>query len=256
MFVNSTDNIPGTGATAAGFKFRASPTDWDFSLGNQISTFNSANYLAANPASSFDGGGCTVQFTIENRPGEGLLLTTEGLPGSGTTTTRLAWGTFSSAVNATTQAASLNGVAPGTAFDTLTLDAQSRLSGSSLRLRNLAFTAPALTVSGDFTDAEIAADGSTSNTQHVVADTNLAAVAWTLSGEMCMKRDSNAPGSLRGDEQVRFLVTAKQGAVLRDSAPKLAGRLEAIPEPGAAILSTAALAGLCLRRRRNQRPGT
>ena len=236
VFVNSSANTPGPGASVAGFKLRASPTNWDLALSNQGGTPTAADFVAANTANSFTGGGYTVQFTIENRPGQGFVLTTVRTQGSGTTLTRIAWGTFSPAVIATTQAASLNGVVPGTAFDTLTLDAQSLLGGSSLRVRDLVFTAPGLTVTGDLNDADLAANGTTANSQYIVADTNLAAVPWTLTGEVRLRRN-NGGGN---DEQVRFVVTAKQGALLANP----------IPEPGVALLSAAALAGLCLRRRR------
>lgn len=237
VFVNSPVAIPGTGTAVAGFKLRASTTNWDLAISNQGGTPTAADYVAANVTNSFSGGGGeNMKFTLQNIPGQGFVLTTVRTQGSGRSTTSVAWGTFTPTILPTALAASLNGLTPGAAFNTLALDAQSLFTGSSLRLKDLLFTAPGLTVNGNFNEANLADSGVNTNGQFVVADTNLAGVAWTLSGSVTIQR----PNTGGGDEQVRFTITARQGGLI--STP--------VPESATAMLCAAGLAGMTMRRRR------
>jgi hypothetical protein len=238
VYINSPLTTPGSGAGVAGFKLRASPTNWDMSLSNQGGTPSAANFLSANLANNFSSG-VTFRFSIEHRPGEGFVFTARRTQGSGTTTATLAWGTFSPPVIATASAASLNGISPGASYNTLQFDTQTILAGSSGRVKDLVFTAPGLAVTGAFSDSNLAANGPNSNGQYLVADTDLSSVAWTLEGEVTLRRGNGGGGG--GDEQVRFNITARSGGLT--PVP--------VPEAGTALLLTAALSGFVLRHKRS-----
>lgn len=234
VLINSPASLPLTGDAVAGMQLRASPGSWDMALTNGGSTATAANRLTGELASSFTGGGTTMKFTVQHLPGEGFVFTARRTQGSGTTTTTLAWGDFTTAFFATSRASTLNGMEPGAAFNLLSINAESTRSGSEMKIKDLVFTAPGLTMTGNFQEAELEHNGPATNSQWLAADVDLAATAWTLSGEVRMKR-SNGSGN---DDQVSLTITARQGSLATP-----------VPEPGAASLALL-VGGLVLTRRR------
>jgi hypothetical protein len=233
VYIN-TPSLIGTPTTAvASAKFRASPTNWDMSLSNGGGT-SAGTFIQANLNNSFNPPGRTYNFTLENRPGQGLIF--RAVQGNSAPVT-LAWGDFSPAVTGNV-VSTIAGAPPPAAFNLLTLTAQADRPAASTTWSNLVFNSPTLDLGGGAFTSGTATSSTGTVAQTLVGDTSIAAHSWTLSGTITLLRPG---GGGAGDENVRFVVTMS-------TAPFLAP----VPEPGSALLALAAAGAFMQRRRRNQ----
>jgi len=146
-----------------------------------------------------------LQFVLEHRAGEGYIFSVINPIVSGSVTCVLAWGTFSPAVAANSQAALLNGFAPTLAMNTIRLQSRATAGGATsgvvLSALNFAITSPGShTSEGAFQTtttttstpasswANLAtlgapfADAVGYQSQWIFVDENLTALDWQLSG--------------------------------------------------------------------------
>ena len=220
----------------AGAKLRASNNAWDQGLSNGFG-YTDDDAVKTDVAGNFrNPGGRTFTFSFEHRAGEGFVFS---VTGDGQTTTQ-AWGTFSNAPGGSV-VATLGGEVPNLPFDALEIEARSTLRGASVTFSNFVFNSPDLDVSsGAFYDGtvnrttRIPGNGRGVATQNLLADANLGAYSWSLTGEVTFER----PRGNSGAEDVRLTIAAKNV-----SAP-----LAAAPEPASTAL-VLLCGGLILARR-------
>ncbi len=223
-----------TGAVGGG-KYRLSHANFDQSLDRGTGTLP-GNFISLNLGNNTALSARTYDFSFKHIADEGFIFSMTNTADN--TTTTLSWGTFT-VTPPGTNAALLNGFAPGDYFNALKVEARATRSGSSMSFSNLSFFAPALTIAdGAFSSGTVTplvggpGDPLGFNIQHLVADVNLALYDWELTGTIGGQRDAVASG----DEEVRFQVIAK----VVDAT--------IVPEPGTAALLL--LGGLALLRRR------
>ena len=238
VYINSSlVTAGGAGTNAAQVKIRAGRNaGWDSALGNKVN-FSTANSLQQNLTSNFSAGQ-TYTFTLENRPGQGLIYT---ITPSGGATSTTAWGKFSSPVSGTVLT-SLNGRTPPAAFNTITLENRATLAGSSAKVTDLVFSGPGIADGGwansTMTPGAAGNAGTGINRQTLYSDGNLAQSAWTMSGNVTLTR----PNSTGSAEAVRTLVQLRQTPLSIAALP--------VPEPGTTLSGVLAAGSLLLRRRR------
>ena len=239
VYINSPLATPtGAGTTAAQMKFRAGRNAaWDSAFANGVG-FGATDSRQANLATSF-AAGQTFQFTLENRPGQGLVYTVKH---AGSPDTTVAWGTFTPPVTGTV-VTSLGGLSTPTVFNSITFETRATLAGSSAAVSGLVLSSPALSVANGawqnvtMTPTTAGNGGAGISQQTLFSDINMATVPWTLSGTVTLTRP-NTGGSA---ESVRSLFQLRQTPV---------SILVAVPEPTSAAAVLAA--GLLLNRRRRK----
>ena len=240
VYINSPLAVAtGPGTTGAQVKLRAAlNANWDAALANGVG-FGVNNSLRTNLTTTF-AAGQTYQFSVENRPGQGLVYTVTPAGGAAST---VAWGTFTPAVSGTV-VTNLNGRAAPTVFNTISFEALATLAGSTTSVSGLVFSSPGLNVADGawqnvtMTPATAGNAGAGTNHQVLFSDINMAAVPWTLSGTVSLTRP-NGGGSA---EQVRTFIQVQQTPL---------NILVVVPEPKSAfavILAT----GFVLNRRRRK----
>ncbi len=246
VYINSAQvAATGAGATRAQVKLRAGRNAaWDSALANN-SGFGAANARTENLTTSF-AGGQTYQFSLENRPGQGLVYTVRR---AGSPDSTVAWGSFSSPITGTV-VTSLGGKAPPAQYNSITFETRATLAGSTSAVSGLVFSSSALGIANGawqnstMTPTTTGNAGAGINRQTLFADTNMATAAWTLSGNISLTRP-NAAGSANA---VQALFQLRQTPV---------SILAPVPEPSAAALGIIA-AGLlgCRRQRRSDAMGS
>lgn len=239
VFINENAALVAGGTTVAGAKLRASNSAWDQALSNGVS-FNAANAVRTDVASSFPQPGRNFSFSFENRPGEGFIfrVTEAGQP-----TSTMAWGTFTNSPGGTV-VSTLGGRQPVASFDSLQIEARATLAKSILTFSNIVFTAPDLNIaSGSFYDGmlmrtlTIGDNPRGTATQNLFADVDLSQYSWTLSGNVSFIR----PSGSGGDENLRLGVVVKN---VNQPTPA------PVPEPGSAAVLALAAGTFLTRRRR------
>lgn len=228
VFLNST-TLVSTANRGQAFSTRVKASSgWDLMLGRTEDTSVAANYLNADiPAGSLLNTNLT--FKLEHRAGQGYVFTVINPLVSGGLSRVLAWGSFSPAVVATSQAALLNGTAPALAANAIRL--QSRVSaggataGLVLSALNFTITSPGVhTTQGSFqntTTTQSTTPPPFSNlgagftetggyqSQWILVDGNLTNLSWNLTGVV---RIISTNGQQR-NENVRLNVTGYDLAV-------------------------------------------
>ena len=231
------------GPLGAGFKYQVNNGNFDHQLYNGNGPGTTANQIATNLGNVNQLSGRTYNFTVQHIAGQGFIFQMVN-PATGGATTTLSWGTFETTPPGTTTTL-LNGLAPPTSFNALDLIAQASLASSSFAFSNLVFTSPTLT-SGGGTFAAGTVTPTTSGpgdplgfyTQRLVADVNLGAHNWTLSGTWLPTR-SGGDGQV---DLVNFIINARTVTLST-----------AIPEPSTGFLLFAG-AGLILVFARKRSP--
>jgi hypothetical protein len=183
--------------------------------------------------------GKVFDFVLEHRAGEGIIFSLDG-PGSLDRT--VSWGSFTTSPGGVNRA-SLNGLLPPSAFNSLVLSARATQAGSSFEFDDLGFSGAGLSlVDGGFLSGTVTpstGDPLGFVNQRLYSSVNLADVDWTLTG-----RISGTKLLTGGDETVRFNVGFQQVTAA------------VVPEPSTlamAGIGSVALAGVGLHRRRRQR---
>jgi hypothetical protein len=232
VFINAPERVGGAGVALAGVKLRASPNDWDMSLGVGGGT-SAGNFIQADLGGSFSSPNRTINFTLEHRAGEGLIFRT--VEGTNPEVT-LAWGSFTTPVAGSMVVPTINSNTPPQNYNLLNLQAVAERAGARVTFSNLLFASPTLDIgSGTFQSGSVQSSTPGGITQSLIADGSLGDHNWTLSGTVSLQRPGQQPGS---DDSVRFEVTAG-----------LAPFLSVVPEPGV-LLFAVPMAALLLQRRR------
>ncbi len=235
VYVNSPAVVAGPAVPVAVARLRASPENWDMSL-SEGGGNNQQNLIQAELASAFNPPGRTFDFVLENRPGEGLLF--RAATGANPPVI-LAWGNFSPGIpHAKLVSMSHSPPAPNN-YNLLNLQAQADRPSSSVTFANLLFSSPTLDIQGGALQSGTVNSGdSAGSTQYLIADTNIGAHAWTLSGSITLRR----PGQGGGDSDfVGFVITAGLSPIT-----------SGVPEPRTGLFLFPALTFLALRIRNLQ----
>jgi hypothetical protein len=240
IYVNSPlVTIDSVGGTVANAKYRLSNTGFDVSIDNAPSTVTPADQVTATLGNVATTSGKVFDFVLEHRAGEGIIFSLDG-PGSLDRT--VSWGSFTTSPGGSNRA-SLNGLLPPSAFNSLVLSARATQAGSSFEFDDLGFSGAGLSlVDGGFLSGTVTpstGDPLGFVNQRLYSSVNLADVDWTLTG-----RISGTKLLTGGDETVRFNVGFQQVTAA------------VVPEPSTlamAGIGSVALAGVGLHRRRRQR---
>ncbi len=227
IFINSTDVIATSdNGQAVSTRVKAS-NGWDIMLGRFENTTSPNDYRSWDFASN-PGGTAVINknltFILEHRAGQGYIFTVVNPIASGAVTRVLAWGSFSPAVVANSQAAVLNGAAPDLAVNAIRLQSGVSQGGNSqLILSSLAFSissAASNTSQGSFHDStttfstpasswtNLAALGSTFadpvgyQSQWIYVDENLTSLSWHIDRDGAGSRPTT-----QRDENVRLNIT-------------------------------------------------
>jgi hypothetical protein len=168
-------------STEGGFKYRMSNGNFDLSLDRGTDTSGPAgSFVQANLGNHSFLNGRTYDFQFQHVAGEGFILRmTDTSPGG--VTTVLSWGTFSTPPGGT-NAATLNGIAPGAAFNSLSFSAEASSANRSVVLSNLAFSSGALSVADGAFTSGTTTNANSPGTQLLVADVDLAQFDWSSPG--------------------------------------------------------------------------
>lgn len=256
IYINSDQVTVGASTGSAGqFRYVMQHANYDQNIFNGVGTLNSGNILTADHGKVSELTGRTFSFTIENRPGEGLLFTlsapaTDGMSAIERT---LAWGSFA---DGTKSSSDIGGVKPGAPFNAITLTAAANRSGASMTFEKFSFSSPEGDVSiadGEFTSSTAAFPTGGKYTGHasqqLAATSDLSLVPWTLTGAVTGIRDANASGS----SAVWFNVSLLNAEVVVTEADKGGGggggTGGVVPEPTALAVLMPAAALLSRRRR-------
>jgi hypothetical protein len=212
-------------ATVGGFKYRISNGNFDLSLDSGTDTSGPAgSFLSAGLGNHSFLNGAAYDFTLQHVASEGFIVTMTRVGGGGSAT--LSWGTFTVAPGGT-NAATLNGVAPGVAFNSIGLQAVASAGNRSAVLSNLTFTSGSVPVADGVFGATTTTNGNSPQTQLVVADDDLSLSSWTLGGRITLSKVGTG-----GDESVKLRLTFVDAAVT------------IVPEPTTAALVAVGLLGL------------
>lgn len=179
--------------------------------------------------------GRAFDFVLENRAGQGLIFTLTA-PAEGSRSavnSRIAWGTFGPTI--TGELPTIGGVAPGAAFNVISLWARADRAGASMSFENLAFTSGDLTVADGTFYAGVASRNSadqptgmltstgapvvsafSSYTQTLITDGDFASANWTLTGRITGVRDANSAG----EAAVAFQIGLSQARVGTPTIPE------------------------------------
>jgi hypothetical protein len=211
-------------ATVGGFKYRISNGSFDLSLDSGTDTSGPAgSFLSADLGNHSFLNGAAYDFTVQHVAGEGFVVTMTRVGGGGSAT--LSWGTFTLPPGGT-NAATLNGVAPGAAFNSIGL--QSVAGGNRTAvLSNLSFGSGTVSVADGSFAATTTTNANSPLTQLVVADDDLALSNWTLAGRITLSKVG-----VGNDEAVKLRLTFVDAAVT------------IVPEPTTAALVSVGLLGL------------
>lgn len=179
--------------------------------------------------------GRAFDFVLENRAGQGLIFTlTAPAEGSrGAVSSMIAWGTFSPTI--TGELPTIGGVAPGAAFNVISLWARADRAGASMSFENLAFSSGDLAVAhGTFHAGVASRNGAneatgvltspgapvvsafSSYTQTLMTDGDFATANWTLTGRITGVRDANSAG----EAAVAFQIGLSQARVGTPTIPE------------------------------------
>jgi hypothetical protein len=213
-------------ATTGGFKYRISNGSFDFSLDRGTDTGGPAgSFISSNLGNQSFLNGAAYDFTVQHVAGQGIIVTMTRVGGGSTT---LSWGTFTTPPPGT-NAATLNGIAPTAAFNSIQLQSTASGGNRSATLSNLSFTSGTVPVAdGSFTGSTTT-NANTPQTQLVVANGNLALENWTLAGRITLTRAGTGAGL---DETVKLRLAFVDAAVT------------IVPEPATAVLLSVGLLGL------------
>ena len=212
-------------ATVGGFKYRISNGNFDLSLDSGSDTSGPAgSFVSANLGNHSFLNGAAYDFTVQHVAGEGLIVTLTRVGGGGGAT--VSWGTFTTPPGGT-NAATLNGVAPGTAFNSISLQSVASGGNRSATISNLTFTSGTVGLGDGSFAGSTTTNGNTPQTQLVVADGNLALESWTLAGRIVLSKVA-----VGGDESVKLRLGFVDAAVT------------IVPEPTTAALVALGLLGL------------
>jgi hypothetical protein len=212
-------------ATVGGMKYRISNGNFDLSLDRGTDTSGPAgSFISAGLGNHSFLNGAAYDFTVQHVAGEGFIVTmTRVGVGSGAT---LSWGTFTAAPGGT-NAATLNGIAPGAAFNAIGLQSVASAGNRSAVLSNLSFVSGAVDVADGSFAGTTTTNGNSPQTQLVVADDDLSLSSWTLAGRITLWGFGGG-----GDESVKLRLSFVDAAVT------------IVPEPATAALLAAGLLGL------------
>ncbi|HWB03078.1 MAG TPA: hypothetical protein VG796_08655 [Verrucomicrobiales bacterium] len=241
VYINSSlVTATGTGTTQAQMKLRAGRNaQWDAALANRVG-FGANNALRTDLTSNFSAGQI-YQFSVENRPGEGIVYTVTPAGGAAST---VAWGNFSTPVNGTV-VTTLNGRTVPADFNTISFETLATLAGSTASVSGLVFSSPDLNVADGawqnvvMTPTTPGNAGMGTSQQTLFSDINMAAVPWTLSGIASLHR----PNSAGAAENIRTFVQLRQTPIAIVQA--------AVPEPKSSATALLAASLLLGRRRRS-----
>lgn len=241
--------INSTGSTVLQTKYRMSAGNFDFSLSPRSGTGASGStFVSANSGNVVQLSTKWWAFSLTNVPGSSLTFTASPILGNDRPGQTLIWGIGG------TPTLNVGGVPYGPQereYNALRIQARATAAGSLAQVFNLNFSSPGMTLTPGSAFYDMSVDPSTSVSpiptypadatgflsQWVVASGNLAAVSWTLSGQVALTRTGGGDG-----EAVRLTIDG-----LPVSADFPAG---AVPEPGTGWLLATAAVALFLSRRR------
>jgi len=211
-------------ATVGGSKYRISNTNFDMTLDRGTDTGGPAgSFLQAGLGNHAFLNGIAYDFELGHVAGEGILFTMTRQGGASTT---LSWGTFTTPPPGT-NAATLNGIAPGAVFNSVQISSVATAGNRSADLSNLVFSSGALTLADGTFGSTLTTNAGSPATQLVVADVDLSQFDWSLSGTIVLTKQGTG-----GDETVRMRLSLVDAVVT------------IIPEPGTASLFGLGLFGL------------
>ena len=233
----------GVGSTTFQVKYRLSASNFDVSTAPYGGTGTAGTtWLTSNLGNVNQLAATAWNFSLTNTPGQNLVLTFS----RGTTTFTQTWGTGGTA---TLTAPDLNSYGPqARPYNSFRITARSSTNGATASVSNLSFTAagqtasPASAFRAD-TATPTTAGPSLSNfptdsngffTQWLVADVNLASIAWNLAGQVTLDRTGGGDG-----EAVRFTIDGLE--TLAQFPPPTPFDTTNTPEPLSAFLTGAGL---------------
>ena len=231
-------------------KYRLSAGNFDFSLSPYAGTgATGSTWVSANAGNVVQLSEQWWAFSLTNVPGSSLTFSLTPILGNPRPAQTLIWGVGGTPT--------LNVPPDGTpygpqdrAYNALRIQARASSANSSAQVTDLSFSAAGMTLTpgSAFFDMTVTpstsaapiptypADGLGFLSQWLVADGNLAAVNWTLSGRVVLTRTGGGDG-----EAVRFTI---------DGLPVSANFPMVVPEPSSWILMAAAAGALLWRKRR------
>ncbi len=237
---------PSYSAAVFGARYKVDNNNWDMG----VSDGQGAPSLTANLGNKNTLNNTPFSFSLTHIAGQGLIWSLTNTITSATTT--LAWGSgFNPVLPAGSQSAStVNGKSIGSSFNSLQVYARANKANSSVSLSQLRFTpagnSPLELEDGSFITPTTINENS-SLTQRLVANTNLAAQDWVLSGVVSIYNQSGTGESVALNiygETANFTTntSANQGAGN--------GALNVVPEPSSALLISLTGLSFLMRRRR------